>query len=82
MDAAQLRSFCHRQGPPCVIFDNMFEAPIDGAAVDALERDVGLEMSRAYGRARSPRGARCRGDAAATPRCRGDAAATPRIVRR
>jgi hypothetical protein len=49
MDAAALREFCHRERPPSVVLDNMFDASQPPAA-DALELDIGQEMTRSFGR--------------------------------
>ena len=49
MDAAALREFCHRERPPSVVLDNIFDASHPPAA-DALELDIGQEMTRSFGR--------------------------------
>ncbi len=49
MDAAALREFCHRERPPSVVLDNMFDASQPPAA-DAIELDIGQEMTRSFGR--------------------------------
>ena len=49
MDAAALREFCHRERPPSVVMDNMFDASQPPAA-DAIELDIGQEMTRSFGR--------------------------------
>ena len=49
MDAAALREFCHRERPPSVVLDNIFDATHPPAA-DALELDIGQEMTRSFGR--------------------------------
>jgi len=49
MDAAALRAFCHRERPPSVVLDNIFDANHPPAA-DALELDIGQEMTRSFGR--------------------------------
>ena len=49
MDAAALREFCHRERPPSVVLDNMFDTSQPPAA-DATESDIGQEMTRSFGR--------------------------------
>ena len=49
MDAAALREFCHRERPPSVVMDNMFDSSQPPAA-DAIELDIGQEMTRSFGR--------------------------------
>jgi len=49
MDAAALRAFCHRERPPSVVMDNMFDCSQPPAA-DAIELDIGQEMTRSFGR--------------------------------
>ena len=49
MDAAALRAFCHRERPPSVVMDNMFDSSQPPAA-DAIELDIGQEMTRSFGR--------------------------------
>ena len=49
MDAAALREFCHRERPPSVVMDNMFDCSQPPAA-DAIELDIGQEMTRSFGR--------------------------------
>ena len=49
MDAAALRAFWHRERPPSVVLDNMFDASHPPAA-DGLELDIGQEMTRSFGR--------------------------------
>ena len=49
MDAAALREFCHRERPPSVVLDNIFDVSHPPAA-DALELDIGQEMTRSFGR--------------------------------
>ena len=49
MDAAALREFCHRERPPSVVLDNMFDVSHPPAA-DATELDIGQEMTRSFGR--------------------------------
>ena len=49
MDAAALREFCHRERPPSVVMDNMFDCSQPPAA-DAVELDIGQEMTRSFGR--------------------------------
>ena len=49
MDAAALREFCHRERPPSVVLDNIFDASHPPAA-DALELDIGQEITRSFGR--------------------------------
>ena len=49
MDAAALREFCHRERPPSVVLDNMFDNSQPPAA-DAIELDIGQEMTRSFGR--------------------------------
>lgn len=48
MDAAALRAFCHRERPPSVVFDNIFDAS-QPPAPDAIELDIGQEMMQ-FGR--------------------------------
>ena len=48
MDAAALREFCHRERPPSVVLDNMFDP--SPPAADAIELDIGQEMTRSFGR--------------------------------
>jgi len=49
MDAAALREFCHRERPPSVVMDNIFDSSQPPAA-EVIELDIGQEMTRSFGR--------------------------------